>query len=223
MYIEIDTKNNIIQIRTGYTLIQNAWDETKHPRDKKGQFSQVPSGNDIAPEEDINQRPYKNIYLTDYELKQVKQDVELFVKQVQSMEDGNLPKRTQLTVLREMPSAYDTIPELRRKKLLVSQDVYKKIINLPNKHNKNHNIDPKRAIKIPILVADPQYILKSAAENHRDRFVIVTGSRGGFGERLSVIIQPNTQNIIVSAYDEHIDISEEKKAKRVLYRKKEKL
>ena len=55
---------------------------------------------------------------------------------------------------------------------------YKKIIDLPNPYQKNHNVDRKRAVKLPYFVADPNYILQSTSENHEDRFVIVTNSKG---------------------------------------------
>ena len=43
------------------------------------------------------------------------------------------------------------------------------------------------------------------------------------GEKLSVIFEPKNNAVVVSAYDEVINISEEKKAGRVLYDKKKEL
>lgn len=222
--ININTITRTINIHTGELCMENMIDHNGRQHVPKGNSTggQFTSKTDTTAG-DINKRPYKHIYLTEAELEQLKADIVNFNADVKKMLSGQLSKRYQMTVLSHMTAPYNSIPELKGKKLLVSQDVYKKIVDLPNKYNKNHNIDTKRAIKLPILAADPQYVLKSVAPGHEDRFVVVTSSRGGLGERLSIIIQPNTQNIIVSAYDENIDISKEKKAKRVVYSKKEKL
>lgn len=106
----------------------------------------------------------------------------------------------------------------------MSQNVLKKIIDLPNKWNKNHNLDYKRAEKLPLYITDPLYIVQSKSKRNEDRFIIVTNSKGeGKSVRLSVIVQPDNNAVVVSAYDERINISKEKKAGRVKYNKKEEL
>ena len=129
-----------------------------------------------------------------------------------------------MIVLKKLTSPYNNIPELKGKRVVINQEIYKKIIDLPNKYNKNHYIDRTRAIKLPQLIADPLYILKSVSEGNEHRFVIVTPSRNNKTlERLSIILSPNNNVVVVSAYDENINISEEKKAGRVLYDKKKEL
>lgn len=176
---------------------------------------------DINKEDSIIYRTDKSRYLTDNEVKQVLEDSKRFIEKVEKLENGSLKNREQIVVLTKLPSAYDNIPELNGRRLFIPQEIYKKIVNIPNKYNKNHNVDRKRAIKLPELVADPNYILQSNSKGHEDRFVIVTNSRGKeWGTRLSVIIQANSRDVVVSAYDENIDISKEKKAGRVIYDKK---
>ena len=126
--------------------------------------------------------------------------------------------------LEHLTSAYNNIPELKNKKVVITQDVFKKIIDIPNKFNKNHNIERKRALKLPQLIADPLYILQSTSKGNEHRFVIVTSSRGNLpSQKLSIILNPKNAVAVVSAYDEKIDISEEKKNSRVLYDKKKEL
>lgn len=162
-------------------------------------------------------------YLTDTEVQAVEKDAKDFATHVQKMIDGELSPYTRLVVLNKLPSAYNNIPELKGKKLVINQNIYKKIIDLPNPY-KNHNVDRKRAVKIPYLVADPNYILNSTSKGHEDRFVVITNSRGNKkGERLSIFIQPDTNAAVVSGYDEIVDISKEKKEGRVLYDKKKEL
>ncbi len=169
-------------------------------------------------------RTDKSKYLTDNEVKQVNEDNEKFIKKIELLENGKLPKREQIVVLTKLPSAFNNIKELNGRRLFISQDVYKKIVNLPNKFKKNHNVARERALKLPTLIADPNYILQSTSKGHEDRFVVVTKSRGNKpGLRLSVIIQPNTRDVVVSAYDENINISIEKKEGRVLFDKKKEL
>lgn len=63
----------------------------------------------------------------------------------------------------------------------------------------------------------------SKKENEH-RFVVVANSKGNKpSEKLSIILNPNNNVAVVSAYDENIDISKEKKAGRVLYDKKKEL
>lgn len=180
--------------------------------------------NNVNKADNLIDRSDKNKYLTDNEVKQVEKDNELFSKKVTALEKNELPKREQLVVLSRLPSAFKNIKELHGRRLFISQDVYKKIVDIPNKFDKNHNISRDRAIKLPELIADPNYILKSVSNGHEDRFVVVTRSRGNKpGMRLSVIIQPSTRDAVVSAYDENINISIEKKAGRVLFDKKKEL
>nr|DAN07825.1 MAG TPA: crystallin beta/gamma motif-containing protein [Caudoviricetes sp.] len=175
-------------------------------------------------QKDISQRTDKSRYLTDNEVEQLKKDKENFVEYVQKMIDGKLSPLTQIRVLEKLPSAYNKIPQLKGKKVVINQDIYKKIIDLPNKFNKNHNIDKKRALKLPEYLSDPLYILQSTSEGNEHRFVVVTASKGNKPkEKLSIILQPNDNVAVVSAYDETINISEEKKNNRVLYDKKKEL
>ena len=169
-------------------------------------------------------RSDKKKYLTDEEVERVKEDTENFSEKIGSLEKGILPKREQIVVLSKLTSAFNKIEALKGRRLFISQDVYKKIVDIPNKFGKNHNVARERAVKLPELVADPDYILQSVSKGHEDRFVVVTKSRGKkAGLRLSVIIQPGTRDVIVSSYDEKINISEEKKAGRVLFDKKKEL
>ena len=178
----------------------------------------------VNPKDSIEQRTDKSKYLTDNEVEQLKKDKENFVVYVQKMIDDKLSPLTQIRVLEKLPSAYNKIPQLKGKKVVISQNVYKKIIDLPNKFNKNHNIDKKRALKLPEYLSDPLYILQSTSEGNEHRFVVVTASKGNKPkEKLSIILQPNNNVAVVSAYDEAINISEEKKNNRVLYDKKKEL
>lgn len=178
----------------------------------------------VQQDDKLLNRTNKNRYLTDDEVAEVEKDAKNFATKVEALERGDLPAREQLMVLNRLPSAYNKIKELKGRRLFISQDIYKKIVDIPNKYNKNHNVSRERAIKLPELVADPNYILQSTSEGHEDRFVIVTNSKGKkWGTRLSVIIQPSSRDAIVSAYDENINISEEKKAGRVYYDKKKEL
>ena len=173
---------------------------------------------------DLIKRTDKGKYLTDDEVLAVDKDAKDFAIKIAALEKGELPKREQLIVLNRLPSAYNDIKELKGRKLLITQDVYKKIIDIPNKFNKNHSVARNRAVKLPELAADPNYILQSKAKDHENRFVIVTKSRGKRpGERLSIIVQPGQNAAVVSGYDENINISEEKKAGRVLFDKKKEL
>ena len=185
----------------------------------------IPFQSGIVQQDDkLINRTNKNKYLTDDEVIEVEKDAKNFATKVEALERGDLPAREQLMVLNRLPSAYNKIKELKGRRLFISQDIYKKIVDIPNKYNKNHNVSRERAIKLPELVADPNYILQSTSEGHEDRFVIVTNSKGKkWGTRLSVIIQPSSRDAIVSAYDENINISEEKKAGRVYYDKKKEL
>ena len=178
----------------------------------------------VNPKDSIEQRTNKSKYLTDNEVEQLKKDKENFVVYVQKMIDDKLSPLTQIRVLEKLPSAYNKIPQLKGKKVVITQNVYKKIIDLPNKFNKNHNIDKKRALKLPEYLSDPLYILQSTSEGNEHRFVVVTASKGNKPkEKLSIILQPNNNVAVVSAYDEIINISEEKKNNRVLYDKKKEL
>ena len=173
---------------------------------------------------DLIKRTDKGKYLTDDEVLAVDKDAKDFAIKIAALEKGELPKREQLIVLNRLPSAYNDIKELKGRKLLITQDVYKKIIDIPNKFNKNHSVARNRAVKLPELAADPNYILQSKAKDHENRFVIVTKSRGKRpGERLSIIVQPGQNAAVVSGYDENINISKEKKAGRVLFGKKKEL
>ena len=182
-------------------------------------------GENSNKDNDINQRNDKTKYLTNNELKQLEKDKNNFQTYVDKLIKGELSYRTQLRVLEKLTSAYNNIPELKNKKVVITQDVYKKIIDLPNKFKKNHNVDRKRAIKLPELIADPLYVLKSHSVGNEHRYVIVTSSKNNniHGEKLSVILNPNNKVAVVSAYDENIDISKEKKEGRILYDKKKEL
>lgn len=174
--------------------------------------------------DDIYQRTDKSKYLTDNEVEQLKKDNENFENYVQKLIDGKLSPLTQLRVVEKLPSAYNKIPQLKGKKVVITQDVYKKIIDLPNKFKKNHNVDRTRAIRLPEFLSDPLYILQSASEGNEHRFVVVTASKNKkTSEKLSIILEPKSNTAIVSAYDEKINISEEKKNNRVLYSKKDEL
>ncbi len=178
----------------------------------------------VNQKDSIEQRTDKSKYLTDNEVEQLKKDKENFVVYVQKMIDDKLSPLTQIRVLEKLPSAYNKISQLKGKKVVITQNVYKKIIDLPNKFNKNHNIDKKRALKLPEYLSDPLYILQSTSEGNEHRFVVVTASKGNKPkEKLSIILQPNNNVAVVSAYDEAINISEEKKNNRVLYDKKKEL
>lgn len=178
----------------------------------------------VNQKDSIEQRTDKSKYLTDNEVEQLKKDKENFVVYVQKMIDDKLSPLTQIRVLEKLPSAYNKISQLKGKKVVITQNVYKKIIDLPNKFNKNHNIDKKRALKLPEYLSDPLYILQSTSEGNEHRFVVVTASKGNKPkEKLSIILQPNNNVAVVSAYDEIINISEEKKNNRVLYDKKKEL
>lgn len=172
----------------------------------------------------IYHRTDKSKYMTDNEVKAANEDCEAFKKQFASMLAGKMASADSFTLSRALPSAYNNIPELKGKRLVMSQNVFKKIINLKNKYGKNHNLEYKRAEKLPLYIADPLYITRSKVRGHEDRFVIITGSRGvGNGVRLSVIVQPSKNVVVVSAYDEVVNINEEKKAKRLVYSKKDEL
>ena len=178
----------------------------------------------IEPLDDINQRTDKSKYLTDNEVIRLKKDRENFEIYIKKLLKNELSSKTILQVVQKLPSAYNNIPELRGKKVVVTQSVYKKIIDLPNKFDKNHKVDRKRAIALPTLLSDPLYILQSTSKGHEDRFVVVTNSKGILPkEKLSIILQPDSNVAVVSAYDEAINISEEKKNGRVLYDKKQEL
>lgn len=172
----------------------------------------------------IYQRTDKSKYMTDNEVKAANEDYQAFKAQFASMQAGKMPSADSFTLSRSLPSAYNKIPELKGKRLVMSQSIFKKIINLKNKYGKNHNLDYKRAEKLPLYIADPLYITRSKVQEHEDRFIIITGSRGvGDGVRLSVVVQPSKNVVVVSAYDEVVNISEEKKAKRLVYDKKDEL
>lgn len=208
---------NIKEIKQPNIYFQFVYHGTPHKFDN---FSteHIGSGNSIE------QRTDKAKYLTDNEVEQLKKDQENFESYIEKLLNNELSHRTQIRVLEHLTSPYDKIVNLKGKKVVITQDVYKKIIDLPNKFNKNHNIDRNRALKLPQLIADPLYILKSNSEGNEHRFVIVTSSKGNFqGQKLSIILNPKNTVAIVSAYDEKIDISKEKKAGRVLYSKKEEL
>ena len=172
----------------------------------------------------IFNRTDKRKYMTDNEVKAANEDYQAFKEKFASLQEGKMPSADSFTLSRSLPSAYNKIPELKRKRMVMSQSVFKKIINLKNKYGKNHNLDYKRAEKLPLYIADPLYITRSKAEGHEDRFVIITASRGvGDGVRLSVAVQPGKNVVVVSAYDEVVNISEEKKSNRLVYSKKDEL
>ena len=192
-------------------------------------FRQLTGQMDIQTQE-VNQadsiydRTDKSKNMTDNEVKAANEDYQAFKEQFARMQAGEMPSAASFTLSRSLPSAYNKIPELKGKRMVMSQSIFKKIIDLKNKHGKNHNLDYKRAEKLPLYVADPLYITRSKSEGHEDRFIIITGSRGvGDGVRLSVVVQPGRNVVVVSAYDEVVNISEEKKANRLVYNKKEEL
>ena len=179
---------------------------------------------DLQSKSTIELRTDKNKYLTDNEVEQVKIDSENFKNRITDFLNKKISPKSRITVLSALPSAYNKIPDLKGKKVIINQSVYSKIIDLPNKHKKNHNIDRKRALKLPELLADPLYILQSSSKGNEHRYVVVTSSKNNKPqERMSIILNPNDNVAIVSAYDEVININEEKKAKRVLYDKKKEL
>ena len=184
------------------------------------------NSNDVMFQEgdSIFNRTDKRKYMTDNEVKAANEDYQAFKEKFASLQDGKMPSADSFTLSRSLPSAYNKIPELKGKRMVMSQSVFKKIINLKNKYGKNHNLDYKRAEKLPLYIADPLYITRSKAEGHEDRFVIITASRGvGDGVRLSVAVQPGKNVVVVSAYDEVVNISEEKKSNRLVYSKKDEL
>lgn len=174
--------------------------------------------------DNIYQRTDKTKYLTDNEIEQLEKDKENFATYIEKLLKGELSYRTQIRVLEKLPSAYNKISNLKGKKVVINQEIYKKIIDLPNIYQKNHYVDRTRALKLPELISDPLYILQSTSEGNEHRYVIVTNSKGkNPGEKLSVFFEPKNNAVVVSAYDEVINISEEKKAGRVLYDKKKEL
>lgn len=179
---------------------------------------------DLQSKSTIELRTNKNKYLTDNEVEQVKIDSENFKNRINDFLNKKISPKSRITVLSALPSAYNQIPDLKGKKVIINQSIYSKIIDLPNKHKKNHNIDRKRALKLPELLADPLYILQSSSKGNEHRYVVVTSSKNNKPqERLSIILNPSNNVAIVSAYDEAININEEKKEKRVLYDKKKEL
>jgi len=180
--------------------------------------------NILNPKDDITKRTDKTKYLTDNEIEQVNKDSGQFKSRIEDFLNGRLSPKSRITVLEKLPSAYNSIENLKGKKVIIQQSIYAKIIDLPNKHKKNHNIDRKRALKLPELISDPLYILQSVSEGKEHRYIAVTNTKGkNPGERLSVIIELKNDAVIVSAYDEAINISEERKAGRILYDKKKEL
>lgn len=177
---------------------------------------------EIKPE--LLNRTDKSKYMTDEEASRAKQDYKVFAQKFMDFLSGKMTVKEVFTLSNRLPSAYDHIPQLKGKRMVMSQNVLKKIIDLPNKWNKNHNLDYKRAEKLPLYITDPLYIVQSKSKGNEDRFIIVTNSKGeGKSVRLSVIVQPDNNAVVVSAYDERINISKEKKAGRVKYKKKEEL
>ena len=123
----------------------------------------------------------------------------------------------------KLTTPWTNYTDLKSGSLIINQSIIKKIDSLPNKHKKNHHIPKPDIERLPSFLADPLYITESADEKHLDRYIAVLPLRDKkTNERISVIVQPSKdkRHAVVSAYGEVINISEERKAKRLKYDKK---
>ncbi len=216
-----DNKGNQVKIDINPTKAEKSGTIAQHLSYKNNNLSVYPQDTIISFKDDINQRTDKSRYLTDNEVENLKKDSENFKNRINDFLNKKLSIKSRITVLSKLPSAYNKIPDLKGKKVVINQSVYAKIIDLPNKHNKNHNVDRKRAIKLPEFISDPLYILQFSSKGNEHRYIVVTSSKNNKPkQRLSIILHPGSDVAIVSAYDEVININEEKKNNRVLYDKK---
>lgn len=160
--------------------------------------------------------------LSNEELEQVEADTENFKKQVDLLYSNKLSEKTQPIVLSKITKPWSKFTEIKEGSLIVNVSVLKKIDSLPNKFNKNHNVPQGDIERLPLFLADPLYITQSSNEEHLDRYIAILPLRDKkTKERISVIVQPSEdkRHAIVSAYGEIVDISEERKAKRLKYDK----
>lgn len=157
------------------------------------------------------------------EIDQVNKDAEKFRDEVKKFYKGTLHFAIQPQLLSVLTTPWTKFTNLKEGCLIVNQTILAKIDSKPNHFNKNHNIPEKDIQKLPLFIADPLYITQSSNSNHPDRYIAILPLRDKkTGERISVIVQPSKdkRHAIVSSYGEIVNISEERKAKRLKYDKK---
>lgn len=160
----------------------------------------------------------------DTEEQLLKNDIKKFNQDIQDFHSGKLKPTSLIYVMQTIPKIWQNVG-LPNKRMVLPQEVYKKIINLPNKYKKNHNLDKETVKRLPELIANPDYILQSSAKDKEHRFIGVLNAYDSSGCQIIIIIEPAAKqlklNIITSSYGKNnLNIEKERTVGRVLYDKK---
>lgn len=154
------------------------------------------------------------------EIPQAQIDRENFVDFYNKMLRGEINPRQQANILSQTPEVWlqHGIPN---QKIVTNQNILKKMGSESNIYKKNHNISAKTIEKLPDLLFDPKYILKSNTQD--GRFVGVLNANDDLGRPILGILNPQGDvNFIPSAYGRNNFnefINNQEKLGNILYNK----
>lgn len=145
------------------------FDESKHPRDKEGKFTNknTSSSSVVATKEKESTqysekvRKYKNNLV-------LQQDVKEFKEQIDLMQQNKIPYWNTIKVRKETPKILQDLG-FQNLPMLITQRHIKKIIG---NDKGNHDIPIDLLLKIPEALENPEYILKSKTD--AESVVLVT-------------------------------------------------
>lgn len=114
------------------------------------------------------------------------------------MLEGKLNPHKEVTILSNTPQIWQNVG-VPNQAITTSQKVLKKMGNLPNGYNKNHNLSDETLKNLPELLYNPKYILKS--DTQPGRYVGVLDDFDSQGRQILGILSPNGKvNFVPSAY-----------------------
>lgn len=114
------------------------------------------------------------------------------------MLEGKLNPHKEVTILSNTPQIWQNVG-VPNQAITTSQKVLKKMGNLSNVYNKNHNLSDETLKNLPELLYNPKYILKS--DTQPGRYVGVLDDFDSQGRQILGILSPNGKvNFVPSAY-----------------------
>ena len=165
------------------------FDESKHPRDKEGKFTNknTSSSSVATKEKESTQysekvRKYKNNLV-------LQQDVKEFKEQIDLMQQNKIPSWNAIRVRSKTPQVLidiglDDLP------MLITQRHLK---NNLESENDDHAIDEEVLLQIPFALEDPEYILKSKTKVNS--VVVVTSLLNKNGDPIVISIDKDGKGI----------------------------
>ena len=165
------------------------FDESKHPRDKEGKFTNknTSSSSVATKEKEATQysekvRKYKNNLV-------LQQDVKEFKEQIDLMQQNKIPSWNAIRVRSKTPQVLidiglDDLP------MLITQRHLK---NNLESENDDHAIDEEVLLQIPFALENPEYILKSKTKVNS--VVVVTSLLNKNGDPIVISIDKDGKGI----------------------------